>query len=125
MASAREIRLPSSAVRLKSGKALPTAGARAGPASAAKERAARSSQLKGLGAARSERISTLEDLGSKNGTYLRGKRIQEPTALANGDEICVGPVLMTFHTARSSGSTETDGIGRKGGPFPPSRAGRR
>jgi len=33
---------------------------------------------------------TLEDLGSKNGTYLRGRRVQKPTRLAHGDEIRIG-----------------------------------
>jgi DNA-binding winged helix-turn-helix (wHTH) protein len=34
--------------------------------------------------------ATLEDLGSKNGTYLRGRRIERPTRLAHGDEIRIG-----------------------------------
>jgi DNA-binding winged helix-turn-helix (wHTH) protein len=33
---------------------------------------------------------TLEDLGSKNGTYLRGRRVNRPTRLAHGDEIRIG-----------------------------------
>ncbi len=33
---------------------------------------------------------TLEDLGSKNGTYLRGRRVDRPTHLAHGDEIRIG-----------------------------------
>lgn len=49
----------------------------------------------------------LEDLASKNGTFLRGLRIEGPERLADGDEIVVGPVLMTFR-AGPSGSTETD-----------------
>jgi DNA-binding winged helix-turn-helix (wHTH) protein len=32
----------------------------------------------------------LEDLGSKNGTYLRGRRVMQPTRLAHGDEIRIG-----------------------------------
>jgi DNA-binding winged helix-turn-helix (wHTH) protein len=34
--------------------------------------------------------ATIEDLGSKNGTYLRGRRIQKTTRLAHGDEIRIG-----------------------------------
>jgi DNA-binding winged helix-turn-helix (wHTH) protein len=49
----------------------------------------------------------LEDLGSKNGTFLRGQRIGEPRALDDGDEICVGEVVMTFRFMRGSSSTET------------------
>jgi len=33
---------------------------------------------------------TIEDLGSKNGTYLRGRRIEQPKRLAHGDEIRIG-----------------------------------
>lgn len=39
----------------------------------------------------------LRDLGSKNGTYLNGQRITSPTALSDGDEIQVTPmVILTF-----------------------------
>ena len=34
--------------------------------------------------------ATLEDLGSKNGTYVNGERLEQPTLLANGDEIWIG-----------------------------------
>jgi len=34
--------------------------------------------------------ATLEDLGSKNGTFLNGRRLEGPAALANGDEIGIG-----------------------------------
>ena len=34
--------------------------------------------------------ATIEDLGSKNGTYLNGKRLQQTALLANGDEIWIG-----------------------------------
>ena len=40
--------------------------------------------------------ATLEDLGSKNGTFLRGERISSPRPLADGDEILLGRVHMTF-----------------------------
>lgn len=40
--------------------------------------------------------ATLEDLGSKNGTFLRGKRLTSPAALSDGDEILLGRVHMTF-----------------------------
>jgi DNA-binding winged helix-turn-helix (wHTH) protein len=38
----------------------------------------------------------LEDLGSKNGTYLRGRRVDSPSPLSDGDEIILGRVRMTF-----------------------------
>jgi DNA-binding winged helix-turn-helix (wHTH) protein len=40
--------------------------------------------------------ATLEDLGSKNGTFLRGQRLTSPTPLSDGDEILLGRVHMTF-----------------------------
>ena len=49
----------------------------------------------------------IEDLGSRNGTYVRGKKIDAPTALADGDEILIGPVPMTFCLG-AAGSTATD-----------------
>jgi DNA-binding winged helix-turn-helix (wHTH) protein len=39
---------------------------------------------------------TIEDLGSKNGTYLRGRRIQTPKRLAHGDEIRIGHKVARF-----------------------------
>jgi len=52
--------------------------------------------------------ATLEDLGSKNGTYLRGKRLEGPAELSEGDLICVGPVVLKFRSARALASTESD-----------------
>lgn len=49
----------------------------------------------------------LEDLGSKNGTTLRGKLITKPTALRDGDEIRVGPVLIVYRSSERGVSTET------------------
>jgi DNA-binding winged helix-turn-helix (wHTH) protein len=40
--------------------------------------------------------ATLEDLGSKNGTYLRGRPLTSPSPLSDGDEILLGRVRMTF-----------------------------
>ena len=40
--------------------------------------------------------ATLEDLGSKNGTFLRDKRLTAPSPLSDGDEIRLGRVRMTF-----------------------------
>jgi DNA-binding winged helix-turn-helix (wHTH) protein len=49
--------------------------------------------------------ATVEDLGSKNGTYVRGIRIAGPTALENGDELRVGSASFTFRVAESAAST--------------------
>jgi DNA-binding winged helix-turn-helix (wHTH) protein len=42
--------------------------------------------------------ATLEDLGSKNGTWLRGRRISSPTTLKNGDRIRFGSATVTFRS---------------------------
>jgi DNA-binding winged helix-turn-helix (wHTH) protein len=34
--------------------------------------------------------ATIEDLGSKNGTYVNGERLEGPALLTNGDEIWIG-----------------------------------
>jgi DNA-binding winged helix-turn-helix (wHTH) protein len=38
----------------------------------------------------------LTDLGSTNGTFVRGERVEEPTSLADGDVIKVGSVSVKF-----------------------------
>jgi len=40
--------------------------------------------------------ATIEDLGSKNGTFLHGRRLTRPSPLSDGDEIRLGQVRMTF-----------------------------
>jgi DNA-binding winged helix-turn-helix (wHTH) protein len=51
--------------------------------------------------------ATLEDLASKNGTFLRGERIAAPCRLENGDEIKVGKIVITMRVLRSGASTRT------------------
>jgi DNA-binding winged helix-turn-helix (wHTH) protein len=51
--------------------------------------------------------ATLEDLGSKNGTYIAGHRVTTPRRLANGDQIRIGSVVITFRIPQPAGSTET------------------
>jgi len=52
--------------------------------------------------------ASLEDLGSKNRTFLQGERNSGPKPLSDGDEICLGRVVMTFRVLRVGGSTRTD-----------------
>ncbi len=42
----------------------------------------------------------LEDLQSRNGTYVNGERITDKRILADGDLIRLGKVIMTFNIAR-------------------------
>jgi DNA-binding winged helix-turn-helix (wHTH) protein len=53
----------------------------------------------------------LEDLGSKNGTFLRGERISAPAPLADGDEIGLGKVTMVFRVLPVDVATRTDQVG--------------
>jgi len=52
--------------------------------------------------------AVLEDLHSKNGTCLRGARVEAPVLIADCDEIRLGSVPMTFRVFPLSGSTDTD-----------------
>jgi pSer/pThr/pTyr-binding forkhead associated (FHA) protein len=38
----------------------------------------------------------LEDVGSRNGTYVNGRRLTEPHTLEQGDEVQIGPISFTF-----------------------------
>ena len=49
----------------------------------------------------------LEDLGSKNGTWLRGLRIAGSEPLADGDDLRIGSVPMTFRCFGAELATET------------------
>ena len=51
--------------------------------------------------------AVLEDLGSRNGTWLHGERIDSPRVLSDGDEIRLGRVPMVFRVVRA-GSTRAD-----------------
>jgi DNA-binding winged helix-turn-helix (wHTH) protein len=51
--------------------------------------------------------ATLEDLGSKNGTKLRGRKITRIASLSDRDTIGIGPANLIFRLYRQTGSTET------------------
>ena len=51
--------------------------------------------------------ATLEDLGSKNGTYVTGTRVTDPRPLNDGDQVRLGSVVMTFRIPTLSAATET------------------
>jgi DNA-binding winged helix-turn-helix (wHTH) protein len=52
--------------------------------------------------------ATLEDLGSKNGTFWRGQRISVPVTLSDGDEILLGKVPLTLRILPIDAATRTD-----------------
>jgi DNA-binding winged helix-turn-helix (wHTH) protein len=49
----------------------------------------------------------LEDLGSKNGTFVDGKPITSACLLKDGDEIRIGRVELTFRLSMPTKATET------------------
>ena len=51
--------------------------------------------------------TTIEDLGSKNGTMVNGARISQPIALKDGDEIHVGSLTVTYRLTDIIPSTRT------------------
>jgi DNA-binding winged helix-turn-helix (wHTH) protein len=52
--------------------------------------------------------ATVQDLGSKNGSFVRGTRVTAPRTLQPGDDLRIGPFALVFHVANYSGSTESE-----------------
>jgi DNA-binding winged helix-turn-helix (wHTH) protein len=52
--------------------------------------------------------AVLEDLGSHNGTYVRGERVQEPVPLRDGDEIRLGSVIVTLRIGHAAETQTRD-----------------
>jgi DNA-binding winged helix-turn-helix (wHTH) protein len=50
----------------------------------------------------------VEDLGSKNGTHVRGQPVTAPTRLGDGDEISFGSLKLTFRVWTTAGSTASE-----------------
>ncbi|MEO6212604.1 MAG: FHA domain-containing protein [Vicinamibacterales bacterium] len=55
----------------------------------------------------SEAEATLEDLGSKNGTYVNGKRITASRRLSGEDEIGIGAIALRFRIAPPTTPTQS------------------
>ena len=51
--------------------------------------------------------AVLEDLGSKNGTFLKGRRLTAPVSLSDGDVIVLGQLPVTFRALAAGGPTRT------------------
>jgi DNA-binding winged helix-turn-helix (wHTH) protein len=54
------------------------------------------------------REASIEDLDSKNGTFVRGVRIEAPTRLTPADDIQIGPIKLIFRVVEGIGATETE-----------------
>ena len=48
----------------------------------------------------------VEDMGSGNGTFVNGKKIEEPTTLNHEDRIKLGPILLRFESALAAGQRD-------------------
>jgi len=51
--------------------------------------------------------ATIDDLGSKNGTFVRGERIAAAVPLTDGDEVRIGAVVLQFRQPSARRSTMT------------------
>lgn len=56
--------------------------------------------------------AVLEDLGSKNGTFVGGARVDRPLSLGDGDRFVLGSLAVTFHLLPGDQSTKTAGLTR-------------
>ena len=52
-------------------------------------------------------VAMIEDLGSKNGTFVRGQPVSAPTPLSNGDPIGLGLLTLTYKELPQAGSTRS------------------
>ncbi len=52
--------------------------------------------------------ATIEDLGSKNGTFVGERRLEGPSALHDGDRVRLGSQLLVFRRAGAAAPTWTE-----------------
>ncbi|MBA4030615.1 MAG: stage II sporulation protein E [Planctomyces sp.] len=61
----------------------------------------------------------IEDLGSGNGTFVNGKKLEGPSKLKDGDRIKLGPILLRFEDPNNPASRPVvapgSGVGAQGG----------
>ena len=55
----------------------------------------------------------LEDLGSRNGTWVRGERVHGATEVRTGEAVRIGSEIIQFMEAGPDASTATDGDSRQ------------
>jgi DNA-binding winged helix-turn-helix (wHTH) protein len=51
--------------------------------------------------------AVVEDLGSKNGTYVNDRRVEAPTPVVDGDQVRIGSLVFTFRRAQPTQSTQS------------------
>lgn len=52
--------------------------------------------------------ATIEDLGSKNGTFVGDQRVEGPRSIGDGDVIGVGALKLTMRIVQTTTSTQTE-----------------
>lgn len=52
-------------------------------------------------------VAVVEDLHSRNGTFLNGERLTAPAPLADGDEIALGLITVRFSVTEPGGATRS------------------
>ena len=57
-----------------------------------------------------DRDITIEDLGSKNGTFVNSDAVTAPRQLADGDQVRIGSFLLTFKRNVDGSSTWTQSV---------------
>ena len=55
-------------------------------------------------------MACLEDLSSKNGTFVRGQRLEGRVELKDGDEITIGPARLVFRAVQAKATTQTGSL---------------
>jgi pSer/pThr/pTyr-binding forkhead associated (FHA) protein len=53
-------------------------------------------------------LATVEDLGSKNGTFVGDERLKGARSIGDGDVIALGSVRLTLKVVKAPGPTETE-----------------
>jgi hypothetical protein len=89
---------PAAGKRLEVGRELPVGRAEPGPAGLAGDRLLSRAHARFWRAAGGQLI--VEDLGSANGTYLGGERLDRPAVLAVGDEVQLGATTIVVRAAQ-------------------------
>jgi DNA-binding winged helix-turn-helix (wHTH) protein len=56
---------------------------------------------------------TIEDLGSRNGTFVKGRGVTGPVGLEDGDEIELGSAVLTFRKWSEDRAAKTERIARR------------
>jgi DNA-binding winged helix-turn-helix (wHTH) protein len=53
-------------------------------------------------------VARIEDLGSKNGTFVAGRRLASSARLSDGDQIVLGLIVLVFRTGEDMALAPTD-----------------